>query len=184
MTAVTLKNMRILRLLLALAGLLPAMAMAAEAPVLAVLEYESGLLGERAPIRASTGNSPSPYAGKPRSVWTLRAGDTLQQAESPPLRMIRFFRNTGSGLQLVSAFAVKYVPSPKGWRPAYLLLQQPAVAWNGEKFVPLAGSGNPHRLVQLIDPPAPEAEGFYYYNLSFGFGPNGSPIQIDAWDVQ
>jgi hypothetical protein len=184
MTAVTLKIMRILRLLLALAGLLPAAAMAVEAPVLAVLEYESGLLGERTPIRVVAGNTPSPYAGKPRAVWTLLAGDTVQQAGSPPLRMIRFFRHTGSSLQLVCAFAVKYIPSPKGWRPAYLLLQQPAVAWDGEKFVPLAGSGNPHRLIQVLDPPTPEAEGFYYYNLRFGFGANGGPIQIDAWDVQ
>ncbi|HJW80708.1 MAG TPA: hypothetical protein VJ396_00565, partial [Acidiferrobacterales bacterium] len=149
-------------------------------PVLAVLEYSGGLLPKRADIRANTGMVQSPFANMPRAVWTLREGDTIRQEFSPPARFIKFVHLSSNAPQLLCSLVVRYTRSEKGWRPAYLLLQQSPAIWDGEKFIPRPGMGT-REPVQTVNPTEPTGDGFYH-GLSFGLG--SGPVQITAWEVQ
>ena len=151
-----------------------------DAPVLAVLEYSVGLLPKRADIRANTGMVQSPFANMPRAVWTLREGDTIRQEYSPPARFIKFVHLSSNAPQLLCSLVVRYTRSEKGWRPAYLLLQQSPAIWDGEKFIPRPGMGT-REPVQVVNPTEPTGDGFYH-GLSFGLG--SGPVQITAWEVQ
>ena len=151
-----------------------------DTPVLAVLEYSGGLLPKRADIRANTGMVQSPFANMPRAVWTLREGDTIRQEYSPPARFIKFVHLSSNAPQLLCSLVVRYTRSEKGWRPAYLLLQQSPAIWDGEKFIPRPGMGT-REPVQVVNPTEPTGDGFYH-GLSFGLG--SGPVQITAWEVQ
>ena len=151
-----------------------------DTPVLAVLEYSGGLLPKRADIRANTGMVQSPFANMPRAVWTLREGDTIRQEFSPPARFIKFVHLSSNAPQLLCSLVVRYTRSEKGWRPAYLLLQQSPAIWDGEKFIPRPGMGT-REPVQVVNPTEPTGDGFYH-GLSFGLG--SGPVQITAWEVQ
>ena len=155
-------------------------ARAGDAPVLAVLEYSGGLLPKRADIRAGTGQVKSPFAKMPRAVWVLREGDTLNQEHSPAARFIQIFQLSGNSPQLLCNIVVRYVRSQNGWRPAYLLLQQPPVTWDGEKFIPRTGMST-REPVQIVNTAEPTADGFYH-SLSFGLA--SGPTRITAWEVQ
>ncbi len=156
------------------------MARADDAPVLAVLEYSGGILPKRADIRAKTGLVKSPFANMPRAVWVLREGDTLSQEYSPAARFIQFFQMSGNTPQLLCNIVVRYVRGQKGWRPAYLLLQQSPVTWDGEKFVPRTGM-SAREPMQIVNTAGPTADGFYH-SLSFGLA--SGPVQVTAWEVQ
>jgi hypothetical protein len=151
-----------------------------DAPVLAVLEYSGGLLPKRADIRAKTGQVKSPFANMPRAVWVLREGETLSQEHSPPARFIQFFQLSGNTPQLLCNIVVRYERGQKGWRPTYLLLQQPPVTWDGEQFVPRTGM-SAREPVQIVNAAEPTADGFYH-SLSFGLA--SGPAQVIAWEVQ
>lgn len=177
--------MQSFRLLLLLAGLtlftfttLPVEA--EDAPVLAVLEYSGGLLPKRAKILSTKGTVKSPYPNLSQNAWTLREGDILKQEHAPRERVIQFFKATGNTPQQVCAVVVRYTRSDKGWRPTYLLLQQPPVTWNGEQLVPLPGMGTrvPMQLINRHDPNT----GGFYKTLSFGLA-SGSG-RIDGWTIQ
>ena len=155
-------------------------AQADDAPVLVVLEYSGGFLPKRADIRAKTGLVKSPFANMPRAVWVLREGDTLRQEHSPPARFIQLFQVAGNTPQLLCNIVVRYTPGPKGWRPAYLLLQQPPVTWNGDEFVPRTGMST-REPVQIVNAAEPTTDGSYH-SLSFGLA--SGPSQIAAWEVQ
>ena len=149
-------------------------------PVLAVLEYSGGLLPKRADIRAMKGLVRSPFAHMSRAIWVLREGDTLRQEFSPPARFIQLFRMSGNSPQLLCNIIVRYTRSQKGWRPAYLLQQQPPITWNGETFAPRTGM-SAREPVQIIKPAGPAGDGFYH-SLSFGLA--SGPTQVSAWEVQ
>lgn len=151
-----------------------------DAPVLAVLEYSGGLLPKRAAIRANAGLRQSPFASMPRAVWTLREGDTIRQEYSPPARFIKFVHLSSNAPQLLCSLVVRYTRSEKGWRPAYLLLQQSPAIWDGEKFVPRTGMST-REPVQIVNAAEPTPDGFYH-GLSFGLA--SGPTQITAWEVQ
>lgn len=177
--------MRILRILLALTvTTLTAStgfaARAADAPLLAVLEYSGGLLPKRADIRAQAGTVKSPFADLPLAVWTLREGATFKQEYSPPDRFIKLFHLSGNAQQLLCNLIVHYTRTDKGWRPAYLLLQQSSVIWDGEQFVPRPGMGT-REPVQIVSATESTADG-YSRGLSFGLA--SGPVQITAWEVQ
>lgn len=155
-------------------------AQADDAPVLAVLEYSGGLLPKRADIRAKTGLVKSPFADMPRAVWVLREGDTLRQEHAPPARFIQLFQLSDNTPQLLCNIVVRYTRGPKGWRPAYLLLQQPPVTWDGEKFIPRTGMST-REPVQIVNPAEPTTDGSHH---SLGFGLASGPVQITAWEVQ
>ena len=149
-------------------------------PVLAVLEYSGGLLPKRADIRAKTGLVKSPFANMPRAVWVLREGDTLRQEFSPPARFIQLFQQSGNTPQLLCNIVVRYTRGQKGWRPAYLLLQQPPTTWDGEKFTPRTGM-SAREPVHIINPTGPAGDSFYH-SLSFGLA--SGPTHVTAWEVQ
>jgi hypothetical protein len=177
--------MRIPRVLFALACVAIAAstgfaAQADDAPVLAVLEYSGGLLPKRADIRAKAGVVKSPFAEMPRTLWTLREGDTLRQENTPPARFIKLVYLSGNSPQLLCNLVVRYTHGEQGWRPAYLLLQLSPTIWDGEKFIPRPGMGT-REPVQIVNPTEPAGDGFYR-SLRFGLG--SGPTRITAWEVQ
>lgn len=177
--------MRSLRLLLLLALSLGSLTVgtidAEDAPVLAVLEYSGGLFPKRARIHSTKGTVKSPYLNLSQHSWTLREGDILKQEYAPRERVIQFFKAGGNTPQRVCSVVVRYARSDKGWRPTYLLLQQPPVMWNGEQLVPLPGAGGSRVPMQLINRHDPNTKGFYK-TLSIGLASGAG--RIDGWTVQ
>ena len=167
-------------ILAAMVASLSVMAQASEAPVLAVLEHRYNLLPARADIRARLGVVNSQIADKPRAVWNLREGATLNQEHSPAARFIKFVHLSANSPQILCSVVVRYTRSERGWRPAYLLLQLPTMVWDGEKFVPRPGTST-REPTQLINASEPAGDG-YFHNLSFGLA--SGPVQITAWEVQ
>jgi len=162
------------------AGLVAETAQAAPA-VLAVLEYKSGLLGSREPIYDRPGASASPYANKPRKIWTLREGDTLKQSAPPPERLIRFYETVNNNTLSVCTVIVKYSRTANGWRPGYQLLIHPLATVENGKLKPLGSDEGARGLVQLVNPATPNRDGFYH---TLYFGLSSGTITIDAWEVQ
>lgn len=175
--------MHIVRRLLLLCGLLAApLTLWAAPPVLAKLEYSPGiLLPDRAKIYAVVGGQVSPYTGKPRAAWVLRAGDTLRQPTMPAERFIRFYRMNGNETETVCTVIVKYVADRGGWRPAYQILQQPVLVPGGGKWVPIPGADSARGMLQLHGMEQPDRDGFFS-ELAFGYA--NEPTVIDAWEVQ
>lgn len=170
-----------LGMVLAVATGLTSQVVQAAPAVLAVLEYRPGVFGSREPIYDRAGGSASPYANKPRKIWTLREGDTLKQSTPPPERLIRFYETVNNNTLSVCTVVVKYSRTAGGWRPAYQLLIHPLATVENGKLKPLGSDEGARGLVQLVNPSAPNRDGFYH-TLSFGLG-SGS-ISIDAWEVQ
>jgi hypothetical protein len=156
-------------------------AKAADAPVLATLEYRDGWFTKRAKIYARPGTANSPFAGKPQAQWTLRAGDTLDQPTPPPDGLIQFYRVTGNDVQALFTITVKYDRDPKGWRPTFLLNPQPLVSWDGHKLVPVTTEDAAHGQIQIVQTSTPDGDGFY---SAFVFKFSTGLTQIDAWAVQ
>lgn len=170
------------RIFLVVAGLglmAPSWAAADDVPAIAVLEYSSGLFGSSAKILASTGSTPSPYAHKPKTAWTLRAGPALTQDNPPPDRVIRFYTLANKDPLLICSILVKYDRDAGGWRPRYLLMEPLAATWTGEKLVPIdPGLPGTIRIAQSVPAPTP---GFAY---QMTFGSTAGALSIDLWDVQ
>lgn len=154
---------------------------AESAPVLAVLEYSGGLLPKRAKILSVKGVAKSPYVDLTQKTWTLREGDILKQEHAPRERVIQFFKTSGNTPQRICSVVVRYTRTDKGWRPTYLLLQQPPVMWTGEQWAPLPDSGGSREPMQLINRHDPNSSGFYK-TLTFGFASGAN--RIDGWTVQ
>ncbi|MCK7580801.1 MAG: hypothetical protein MZV65_37695 [Chromatiales bacterium] len=135
-----------------LAGMVLALASplltAAEAPVLARLEYSKALLAPTAKIRLANGAVASPFANRPHRVWTLREGEALKQANRPAERLIQFYQVRQQEIQVVASLFVKYVAGRKGWRPAFALHVSPPAYWDGQRIA-LAGR---HRRRAAADP--------------------------------
>jgi len=148
----------------------------------AELEFSPGrLFPDRADILLVRGVQPSKYAGRPRALWTLRAGDKLRFPTPPAERTIRFYRVNGKDVETVCTVLVKYVADSSGWRPVFHMLQQPIVAFDGQKVVPLGNQNEVRGLMQARGLQTPDREGFYR-ELVFGY--TSGPTTIDGWEVQ
>lgn len=159
--------------------MVPSWAAADDAPAIAVLEYSSGLFGSSAKILATGGATASPFAHKPKTVWTLREGKTLVQASAPPDRVIRFYTLSNRDPLLICSILVKYDRDGDGWRPRYLMMEPLAATWTGEKLVPIdPGLPGTIRVAQSVPAPTP---GFAY---QMTFGSTAGALSIDLWDVQ
>lgn len=154
-------------------------AVAADAPVLAVLEHTSGWFGKKADILAKPGSSTSSLARLPKSVWTLREGSTLKQSNPPAERIIQFYRVTGKDPEIVCTIAVKYSRTASGWRPAYQLIPPPTVHLDNGKLVPI-DTGLPGSI-RVVHTSASLADGYVH---TLRFGSITGPITIDLWEVQ
>jgi len=162
-----------------LGALLPWPALAEDVPVLAVLEYSSGLFGKRDKIPARTGSGRTSFAGKSKSAWTLLEGTTLAQARPPAERIIQFYQATDKDPILICRITVRYVRSPRGWRPAYILVPPEQVRWDGTKMLPVdTGIPGTIRVVRV----AGQTSDGYVHNLTFAS--HTGPLQIDLWEVQ
>lgn len=157
----------------------PSLAAADDAPAIAVLEYSSGLFGSSAKILATSGATASPFAHKPKTAWTLRAGEILSQTNAPPDRVIRFYTLANKDPLLICSILVKYDRDAKGWRPTYHLMEPLTATWTGEKLVPV-DPGLPATILvaQSVRAPTP---GFAY---QMTFGSVAGAVSIDLWDVQ
>lgn len=156
-------------------------AQAGDTPVLAVLEYRDGWFTKRAKIYAAPGAANSPFAGKPQSQWTLRAGDILDRPAPPPESLIQLYQMSGNDVQVLCTITVKYRRDPKGWRPTFLLNSQPLVSWDGHELAPLSTEEAERGHIQIVQTATPDGDGFY---SAFVFNFSTGPTQIDAWDVQ
>lgn len=154
---------------------------AAEAPVVARLEYSKALLAPTARIRLVRGSVTSPFANQPHPVWTLREGEVLKQANRPPERLIQFYQVRKQEIQVVASLFVKYVAGSKGWRPAYALHVSPPAYWDGQRIVPLEGTAGAPLPVQIVATGEDAGDGFAHA-LSLS-SPAGA-VSIDAWEVQ
>jgi hypothetical protein len=155
-----------------------------DGPVLAVLQRDNGFLGlfpSRAKIRVQPGVITSPFAGSARALWGLLPGDTLKQSSPPPERLLQFYQISGNSPQLLCTIIIKYEQVPGGWRPAFFIGSQPLMTWDGEKLIPIATEESARGQIQILQPAAPNANGFY---AGFVFGFATGPSQIDAWAVQ
>ena len=175
--------MRIVRLIFLFCGLFTVPMQLWAAPVvIAKLEYSPGIiLPDRADILAIDGSQPSPYAGKPRALWTLRAGDNLQSPTPPVERIIRFYRLNGQDAETVCTVLVKYVADGSAWRPVFHLLQTPMVVHDGKQLVPVATENSARGLMEARSLQQPDREGFYR-ELVFGY--TTGQTTIDIWEVQ
>lgn len=157
-------------------------AQAETSPILAVLEYSGGLIPKRVDIHATGGTTKSPYTNLMKTVWVLREGATLKQKDIPNEHVIHFLRSNENATETVGSVVVRYNQTQKGWRPSYFLVQQqPHVAWNGERLVPLPNVSTPRETLYVINKNAPNTGGFYQ-SLSFGF--ISGPSHIDGWTVE
>lgn len=169
---------RLAGLALALAGPLLA---AAEAPVVARLEYSNALLAPTAKIRLANGAVTSPFANKPHNVWTLREGEPLKQANRPAERLIQFYQVRQQEIQVVASLFVKYVPGRRGWRPAFALHVSPPAYWDGQRIVPLEGTAGAPLPVQIVATGEDAGDGFTH---ALSFSSATGAVSIDAWEVQ
>lgn len=169
---------RLAGLALALASPLPA---AAEAPVLARLEYSRALLAPTAKIRLASGTVTSPFANQPHAVWMLREGEPLKQSKRPPERLIQLYQIQQQEVRVVASLFVNYVAGSKGWRPAYALHVSPPAYWDGKRVVPLEGTALASLPIQVVAT-GEDAGGGFVHDLSFS-SPIGA-VTIDAWEVQ
>lgn len=165
---------------MALALVSPLLA-AAEAPVLAKLEYSNALLAPTAKIRLVSGSVTSPFASQPHPVWTLREGETLKRVKRPPERLIQLYQVRQQEIQLVASLFVTYVAGNKGWRPAYALHVSPPAYWDGQRIVPLEGTAIAPLPIQIVATGEDAGHGFAHA-LSLS-SPTGA-VSIDAWEVQ
>jgi len=165
---------------LAILGMLAPVSMAAPR-ALAVLEYKSGLLGDRSVIYERVGGAPSPFRGKPKKVWTLREGDTVRQNTPPPERLIRFYETINNNSISICTIIVKYSRSGKGWRPSYQLLTHPLIAVENGKIKPVGTDEGVRGMVQLLRGNEPNHDGFFH---TIQFGVAEGAITIDSWEVQ
>jgi hypothetical protein len=165
--------------------LAPMVVLGNDGAVLARLEFSNGILGglfaQRASISATPGTNASPFAGKALASWLLREGDTLHQLNQPPQQFIRFYRVNGPQVDLICSIIVKYTLDSGGWRPAYQMLQEPRVTYNGQNFLPIPNSTSARGILQVLQASDTTAEGFSH-NIRFGY--TSAPTTIDAWVVQ
>jgi hypothetical protein len=81
----------------------------------------------------------------------------------------------------VCTVIVKYSRTADGWRPGYQLLIHPLVTLEHGRLTPLGSNEGARGLVQLVNPRAPNRDGFHH---TLAFGSTAGTITIDAWEVQ
>lgn len=151
-------------------------------PVLLVLTYVEN--GQRLglPVEVAPGTFVSPQAGKPKDKWTILPGQALSSEVKPVDRVVELYRGVGNTRTLLSAVQVRYFRNTAGlWVPHFLLVEQPLMTRDGDRWQPLTTHAGAPGLMVLTGSALPNAEGFYPV-LEFGLS-NGS-LPIDTWVVR
>ncbi len=154
----------------------------AEIPVLLWIEYINDK--ERIPVAVplAAGAADSPQKGKAFDRIAIRPGSALKSRDRPGNRAVGLYRGRGEQRILLGILRVRYYSSAPGiWAPRYQLYQEPIMVYDGRRWQPAAVSTGGAAALMLVDPPVPNAEG-YYTSLEFTLSP--SAIYLDSWQVQ
>jgi len=155
---------------------------AANTPVLLVLEHTQAGTTIQTKVEVKAGLIPSPDKDKPQIKWIMRAGDALKSQTQPGDRAVNFYMRNGNQLIPLLIVKVRYFLNSEGrWISQFQLNEEPLVARQGNRWVPLTTiQGLPSLIVQT-GTALPNAQGYSAY-LEFGF--TSGAIPIDAWMVQ
>lgn len=154
-----------------------AAASAAETTLLVLQREAAG--AEALRITDEAGTVESPQAGARSPGWNIGAGEVVRGRERPADRQVDLYRGRpGPRRELLCTFLVRYVPVSEGWAPRYRLHEEPFVARQGGRWVPILDH-EPSVILQAGNT-FPDREGYY---PSLGFVITiGSPV-VDAWRV-
>jgi hypothetical protein len=151
-------------------------------PVLLVLTYVENGQRQGLPVEVTPGSFVSPQAGKPKDKWGILPGHALPAGARPADRLVELYRGAGSPRTLLCAVQVRYFRNSAGaWVPHFLLVEQPLMTRDGDRWKPLTALAGAPGLLVLTGNAPPNAEGFYTF-LEFGLT-NGH-MQIDTWVVR
>jgi hypothetical protein len=151
-------------------------------PVLLVLNYVENGQRLSLPVEVTPGTFASPQAGQPKDKWTILPGQALSSVVKPVDRVVELYRGVGTTRTLLSAVQVRYFRNSAGaWMPHFLLVEQPLMTRDGDRWKPLTALAGAPGLLVLTGNAPPNAEGFYSF-LEFGLT-NGR-MQIDTWVVK
>lgn len=155
----------------------------AAAPLLLTLESaDPGKPRVSASIKAEGGLTESPTRGQGREKWVLRPGETLSSDARPADRLVELYQASGNQSVLLCAVQIRYFQNADGgWRPHYLMLDEPLVTRKGERWQPVTALRGNAALVVLTGSTLPNAEGFY---PSLEFGLTLGAIPVDYWQVR
>lgn len=151
-------------------------------PALLGLTYVENGQRQGFPIEVTPGTFVSPQAGQPKDRWTIIPGQALSAETKPPDRVVELYRGAGTARVLLGVVQVRYVRNNAGsWVPHFLLVEQPLMRRDGDRWQPLTALAGAPGLLVLTGSAPPNAEGFYSF-LEFGLT-NGR-MQIDTWVVK
>ncbi|MBI3574114.1 MAG: hypothetical protein HY083_00385 [Gammaproteobacteria bacterium] len=155
----------------------------AAAPVLLTLESaDPGKPRVSVTIKAEGGLTASPTRGQTREKWTLRPGEALTSDVRPADRLVELYQASGTQATLLCAVQVRYFQNRDGqWQPHYVMIDEPLVMRQGERWLPGTALRGNAALVVLTSVTLPNAEGFYP-TLEFGLSIGTTPI--DYWQVK
>lgn len=158
-------------------------ALAANAPVLLLLENTEADKIVQTKLEVKPGLIPSPNQDKPQAKWIIRAGDAISSDAQPGNRVVNFFKKM-SNTQYMPLFIVnvRYFLNEAGqWSPRFQLNEEPLVVRRGDRWLPLTKIQGAPGLIVQTGTALPNAQG-YSARLELGFT-NGAS-SIDAWLVQ
>jgi hypothetical protein len=176
---------RIVTARLGLLGMLLAASLAVRAdsnPIVLNLEYAFNNQPVSLQVRHRPGLVLSPKPGQTPERWHILPGNPHEGSEPRPAdRAVEFYQGGDAARLLLLRVEVRYFRRGDGhWVPHFQPHENPLVAFDGKRWVPLAQPQGKSGLIALHGGVLPNAEG-YYPRIEFGLVTGRS--SIDAWTV-
>jgi hypothetical protein len=151
-------------------------------PVLLKLEYAFNNEAVSLPVKVKPGPALSPKPGQTPDRWRILSGNPYEGAEPRPAdRAVEFYQGKDATRVLLLRVEVRYFRRNDGhWVAHFQPHENPLVAFDGKRWVPLAQPQGKSGLIALHGGLLPNAEG-YYPALEFGLITGRS--SIDSWVV-
>jgi hypothetical protein len=151
-------------------------------PVLLKLEYVFNNEAVSIPVKVKTGTVSSPKPGQTPDRWRLLPGNPYEGSEPRPAnRAVEFYQGKDTARILLMRVEVRYYRRGDGhWVAHFQPHENPLVAFDGKRWVPIAQPQGKSGLIALHGGLLPNAEG-YYPTLEFGLITGRS--SIDSWVV-
>jgi hypothetical protein len=163
--------------LLAVASVNPAFAN----PVLLTLEYVYNNEAVKLPVKIKSGLVSSPKPGQTPDRWRLLPGDVFGGETRPAGHAVEFYQGNDGARILLLRVEARYFRHRDGrWIAHFQPHENPLVAYDGKRWVPLAQPQGKSGLIVLHGGLLPNAEG-YYPALEFGLTVGRG--SIDSWVV-